>query len=91
MVLAIGDGAVVLKPFKAGVSGRPGMRYRPAKEGAREGGTGRLEGEKVNERISTFFCSVLQRQHQFHNLLHLDFIVDIPSLQKRQAFIYRII
>ena len=33
MVLAIGEGAVVLKPFKAGVSGRPGRRYRPAKGG----------------------------------------------------------
>ena len=27
--------------FKAGVSGRPGRQYRPAKGGAREGGTGR--------------------------------------------------
>ena len=41
MVLAIGDGAVVLKPFKAGVSGMPESRYRPAKGGAREGRTGR--------------------------------------------------
>ena len=30
----IGDGAVVLKPFKAGVSGRPGRRFRPAKGGS---------------------------------------------------------
>ena len=41
--------------------------------------------------MSAFFGSVLEREHQFHNLLHLDFIVDIPSVQKRQAFIYRII
>ena len=33
------------------------------------------------------FCSVLQREHQFNNLLHLDYIVDIPSFQKKQAFV----
>ena len=33
MVLAISDGAVILKPFKAGVSGRPGRQYRPVRGG----------------------------------------------------------
>ena len=41
MVLAIGDGAVVLKPFMAGVSGRPGRRYRPDSDYGVSGRPGR--------------------------------------------------